>query len=85
MCGRHSIFHVFVTCCDLDVTIRLSETSREKARGKNNDLSHVPSKREEEIKSGTCGCGAFVVPYFQPATSTDRLHMYIYICLSIYT
>ena len=50
---------------------------REKARGKNNDLSHVPSKRNEEIKSGTSGCGSFVVPYFQPATSTtDRLHIY---------
>ena len=43
---------------------------REKARGKKNDLSHVPSKRNEEIKSGTSGCGSFVVPYFQPATST---------------
>ena len=48
---------------------------REKARGKNNDLSHVPSKRKEETKSGTSGCGSFVVPYFQPATSTtDHLH-----------
>ena len=36
---------------------------REKARGKNTDLSHVPSKRNEEIKSGTSGCGSFVVPY----------------------
>ena len=50
---------------------------REKARGKNNDLSYVPSKRKEEIKSGTSGCGSFVAPYFQPATSTDRLHLYI--------
>ena len=45
-----------------------------RATGKNNDLSHVPSKRNEEIKSGTSGCGSFVVPYFKPATSTtDRL------------
>ena len=29
VCGRHSIFYVFVTCCDLDVTIRLSERKRE--------------------------------------------------------
>ena len=37
-------------------------------------------KRKEEIKSGTSGCGSFVVPYFQPATSTDRLHIYILSC-----
>ena len=75
VCVRHLIFYVCVTCCDLDVTISLSETEREKARGNNNDLfSYVPSKRKEEIKSGTSGCGSFVVPYFQPATSTDHLH-----------
>ena len=50
----------------------VSETVREKARG-NNDISHVPSDRKEEIKSGTSDCGSFVVPYFQPAASTDRL------------
>ena len=48
-------------------------------RGNNNGLSHVPSNRKEEIKSGTYGCGSFVVPYFQLATSADRLHTYIYI------
>ena len=53
------------------------ERAREKARGNNNDLSHVPSKRKEEIKPGTSGCGSFVVPYFQPATSIDRLHIVI--------
>ena len=73
VCVRHSIYYVCVTCFDLDVTISLSGTEREKARG-NNDLSYVPSKRKEEIKSGTSGCGSFVVPFFQPATSTDRLH-----------
>ena len=57
---RHSIFYVCVTCCDLDV----SERAREKARGNNNDLSHARSNRKEEIKSGTSGCGSFVVPYF---------------------
>ena len=46
----------------------------EKRRGNNNDLSHVPSTRKEEIKSGTSGCGSFVVLYFQPATSTNHLH-----------
>ena len=40
---RHSIFCVCVTCCDLDVTISLSGTAREKARVNNNDLSYVPS------------------------------------------
>ena len=74
-CVSHSIFYVCVTCCDLDVTIGLSGTVREKARGNNNDLLYVPSKRKGEIKSGTSGCGSFVVPYFQPATSTDCLHL----------
>ena len=74
VCVRHSIFYVCVACCDLDVTVSLSETAREKARGNNNDLLYVPLKRKEEIKSETSGCGSFVVPYFQPATSTDRLH-----------
>ena len=78
VCVRHSIFYVCVACCDLYVTISLSEKAREKARWNNNDLSYVPSKRKEEIKSGTSGCGSFVVPYFQPATSTDRLHSYSY-------
>ena len=78
VCVRHSIFHVCVVCCDLDVTVSLSETAREKARGNNNDLLYVPLKRKEEIKSETSGCGSFVVPYFQPATSIDRLHSYSY-------
>ena len=88
MCVRLSIFYVCVTCCDLDVTISLSETTR----GKNNDLSHVPIKRKEEIKSGTSGCGSFVVPYFQPATSPtvykriNFLDMYVcmYVCMYEY-
>ena len=58
------------------VILDVSETAREKARGNNNCLSHVPSKRKEEIKSGTSGCSSFVVAYFQPATSIDRLQMY---------
>ena len=41
-------FYVCVTCCYLEVM----ETVREKARGNSNNLSHVPSKRKEEIKSG---------------------------------
>ena len=50
VCVRHSIFYVCVTCCDLYVTINLSETEREKARGNNNDLSYVPSKKNKKIK-----------------------------------
>ena len=61
MCGRHSIYYVRVTCCDIDVTKRLSEIAREKARGNDKGPSHVLSKRKEEIKSGNS------------ATSTDRL------------
>jgi len=48
---------------------------QEKVRGNDNGPKHVPSKRKEEIKSGTSGCGSFVVPYFQPATSINHLHM----------
>ena len=60
------------------IILEVSKTVQEKARGNNNGLSHVPSNRKEEIKSGTFGCGSFVVPYFQPATSIDRLHYYYY-------
>ena len=66
----------YVTCCDLDITKRRSERALEKARGNNNSLSHVPSNRKEEIKSRTSACGSFVVPYFQPATSINRLHLH---------
>ena len=51
------------------------ETAWEKVRGNYNGLSHVPSKRREEIKSGTSGCGLFVVAYFQPATSIGPLQV----------
>ena len=74
MCVRHSIFYACVMYCDVDVTIRLNGSARVKARGNNNGLSHVPSKRKEEIEAGTFGCGSFVVPYFQTATSIDLLH-----------
>ena len=69
------MFYVCVTCCDLDISIRQSETAREKARGNVFGLSHVPSKGKEEIKSGTSGCGSFIVPYFQLATSIDRVQL----------
>ena len=51
------------------------DSAREGEREEQRPLSYVPSKRKEEIKSGTSGCGSFVVPYFQPATSTDCLHL----------
>ena len=38
VCVRHSIFYVCVTCCDLDVTVRLNEREREKTRGNNSGL-----------------------------------------------
>ena len=69
------LLHICVMCCYLDVSIRLSETAQEKRRRNNNGLSHVPSKRKE-IKSGTSGCGSFVVHYCQPATSIDRLQQH---------
>ena len=54
VCVRQSIFYVCVTCCDLHVTMRRHyKEEREKARGNIYDLSYVPSKRKEEIKSGT--------------------------------
>ena len=67
------VLHVVIS----DVTKRCGETVREKAKGNTNGLSHVPSKRKEEIKSGTSGCGSFVVAYFQPATSIDRLRVFL--------
>ena len=30
--------------------------------------------KEEKKKTGICGCGSFVVPYFQPATFIGCLH-----------
>ena len=58
------------------IILDVSERAREKARGNNNDLSHVPSKRKEKMKSRTSGWGLFVVSYFQPATFIDRLHLF---------
>ena len=68
------------TCVLCVITLDISETVQEKARGNNYSLSllcvHIKQKRRN--KSGTFGCGLFVVPYFQPATSIDRLHYYYY-------
>ena len=37
-------------------------------------ISTASRKRKEKNKIGISGCGSFVVLYFQPATSIDRLH-----------
>ena len=66
------VLHVVI----LDVTKRCGETVPEKAKGNTNGLLHVPSKRKEQIKSGTSGCGSTVVAYFQPVTSIDSLHSF---------
>ena len=59
------------------------ESERESARGNTNGLSQIPleetktNKQTNKTKqNGTSGCGSFVVLYFQPATSIDRLHSY---------
>ena len=44
------------------IILDVPERAREKAIGNNNGLSHVPSKRTEEIKSGTSGCSSFLFP-----------------------
>ena len=45
------IFYICVTCCDLDVTIKLSETAQERTKGNNNGLSHVPSKKKKKKRN----------------------------------
>ena len=65
MCVRHSIFYVCATCCDLDVTISLSETAREKARGNNNDLwggEDWTYLRIKKKKKRGCISGGILVP-----------------------
>ena len=49
---------------------------REGEREEQRPLACNIKKTTEEIKSGTSGCRLFVVPYFQPATSTDCLHVF---------
>ena len=76
VCVRYSIFYVCVTCCDLDVTRR--ERAREGESEEQRPLAC--NIKRKEIKSGTSGCGSFVVPYFQPATFTTDHLQYIYPC-----
>ena len=51
----------------------MRECKRE-VRGNTNSVSQIPSQKNE-MKTGTSSCGSFVVPYFQPATSIDCLHL----------
>ena len=51
------------------------ESERERERQYQRPLAHT-IRKEKRKKSGTSGCGSFVVLYFQPATSIDRLHSY---------
>ena len=74
--GRITTSIIYFTYVLRIIILDVAERPREKARGNNNGLSHVPAERKEEIKSGTSGCGSFVVPYFHSATSIDRLHWY---------
>ena len=61
-----------------DVTDRRGESVRESERRYQRPLADIISKEqleeEEEIKTGISGRGSFVVAYFQPTTSIDRLH-----------
>ena len=60
-----------------DVTDRRGESVRESERRYQRPLADTISKEqleEEEIKTGISGRGSFVVAYFQPTTSIDRLH-----------
>ena len=53
-------------------------TSLRERERKREGITTAARTRKEEIKSGTFGCGSFVVAYFQPATSTDCLYVYLF-------
>ena len=68
-----------------DVTKRRGERERERKREAKPTASRryhyflffkYFKKVKNKNKSGTSGCSSFVVLYFQPATSIDRLHSY---------
>ena len=71
-CGCHLIVIILLHVIILDVTRRRGESAGEKARDDANCLLYV--QLEKKNKTGTSGCGLFVVAYFQPATSIDHLH-----------
>ena len=53
-------------------------TSLREGERKREGITTAARTRKEEIKSLTFGCDSFVVAYFQPATSTECLYVYIY-------
>ena len=58
------------------IILDLRESAREKARGNTNaSRMYNQNGKKREIKSGISGCSSFVFPYFQPATSINRLHL----------
>ena len=57
----------------LDVTAR----AREKARGNNNGLSHVRSKRKEELKSGSSQVVARLLFLISNLLLPFTVHIYI--------
>ena len=68
----------------LDVTKRRGERERERERERQYQRPLADTIRRTKTnkqtnktkQNGTSGCGSFVVLYFQPATSIDRLHSY---------
>ena len=80
ICSRVDVIQAFtyvLRVVILDVTKRRGERQRERKREAIPTVSRINytiKRKEEKEKTGTSGCGSFVVLYFQPATSTDRLH-----------
>ena len=62
------------TCCYFRRHQRRGESVRESERQYQRPLAYTIRRREKN-KTGISGCGSFVVPYFQPATSIDCLQV----------
>ena len=81
VCVEGLLRHLFVIILlrifyvDFDVPQRRRESARGTARGDTDCLSYIPS--EKMNKTGISGCGSFVVAYFQPATSINRLQVLV--------
>ena len=65
------VLHVVI----LDVTKRHDERVQERSERQYQQRLTDTITKKNEMKTGTSGCGSFVVPYFQPATSIDCLHL----------
>ena len=79
VCGRPSFTYVYVLLfwTSLKDVVRVS--ARESERQHQRPLADTIKK--EKNKTGTSGCGSFVVPYFQPATFINRLHVDVTECI----